>query len=445
MKRVPVLDQIQKDSNLLSLPQVLSEVLQEVGKEDFSADSLANIILKDPSLTSRVLRMSNSSFYQRFAEIKTVHQAVAVLGITTVKCLALSTSVFHPERIARESGIDASDFFVYVLTVAAACKRIAKATGFSATEEAFIAGLLHDIGLLFLLHKYPADYRQIIARETGSVTLTEAEKQVFGVDHAEVGFRMAEAWRLPEEIVKAIRDHHGDALEGEENHLANIVRLAVALTKDRFSGYELDLEDRLNSIGILSEKLMLTKQQVDEISSSLLAETFDIAQYLGVDIGDIEEMLTIANQEIWKSYLIIENLFKERQELTRSLLREERAKGAIESKNIAMATLSHYINNAVMAIYGRSQILSMMLQKGQSEKIIEQLEDSLQKIDNSVKKIVAVLEEMKEVSPIDQQRYDSISKAMNIDDRIQKRLARISDDIKWDTAADKESQAPSSS
>ncbi|UCG62667.1 MAG: HDOD domain-containing protein [Candidatus Zixiibacteriota bacterium] len=445
MKQVPVLDQIQQDSNLLSLPQVLSEVLQEVGKEDFSADSLANIILKDPSLTSRVLRMSNSSFYQRFAEIKTVHQAVAVLGVTTVKCLALSTSVFHPERIAKESGINASEFFVYVLSVAAASKKIAQAAGYSSTEEAFIAGLLHDIGLLFFLHKYPNEYRQITSREAGCQSLPEAEKQVFGVDHSEVGFHMAEAWRLPEEIVRSIRDHHGDALSGNENVLTNIVRLAVALTKDRFSGYELDLEDRLNRVAVLSKALSLTKEQVDEISSSLLAETFDIAQYLGVDIGDIEEMLTIANQEIWKSYLIIENLFKERQELSQNLLREERAKGAVESKNIAMATLSHYINNAVMAIYGRSQILSMLLRKGETEKVIDQLDDSLRKIDNSVKKIVAVLEEMKEVSPVDQQRFDSVSKTMNIDDRIQKRLARISDDIKWDTDVETSSDSVSSS
>ncbi len=96
MKKISIVDQIRRDSDLLSLPQVLSEVLKEVGKEDFSANKLADIILKDPSLTSRVLKMSNSSFYQRFAEIKTVHQAISVLGATTVKCLALSTSVFRP-------------------------------------------------------------------------------------------------------------------------------------------------------------------------------------------------------------------------------------------------------------------------------------------------------------------------------------------------------------
>lgn len=431
MKKIPVIDEIRQDADLLSLPQVLSEVLNEVGKEDFSADSLANIILKDPSLTSRVLKMSNSSFYQRFSEIKTVHQAITVLGVTTVKCLALSTSIFHPERIAKETGIDPSEFFIYVLSVAAGSKRIAQATDYASTEEAFIAGLLHDIGLLFFLHKYPREYHQIISKNTDANDLLEAERKVFGVDHAEVGYHMAEAWRIPGEIAEAIGGHHSDPAEGPQARLSNIVRLAVVLTKDRFSGYEVDLETRLNQIMALSEALSLTKDQVDEISSSLLIETFDIAQYLGVDIGNVEEMLTSANQEIWKAYLIIENLFKERQELSRSLLLEERAKGAIESKNIAMATLSHYLNNAVMAIYGRSQIIRLMLSRGQTERLVEQLEEDLGKIDLSVKKIVAVLEEMKEVSPIDQQKFNSMSKAMNIDDRIQKRLAKLADEAKW--------------
>ena len=95
MDRISIIENIRTNNKLLSLPQVLSEVLKEVGKEDSSPDSLARIILKDPSLTGRVLRLSNSSFYHRFSDIKTVNQAVSVLGVTTVKCLALSSSIFR--------------------------------------------------------------------------------------------------------------------------------------------------------------------------------------------------------------------------------------------------------------------------------------------------------------------------------------------------------------
>ena len=86
MDKSTILEKIRSHSNLLSLPQVLSEVIIETAKDDLSADKLGDIILKDPTLTGRILKMSNSSFYNRLSEIKTVHQAISVMGVTTVKC-----------------------------------------------------------------------------------------------------------------------------------------------------------------------------------------------------------------------------------------------------------------------------------------------------------------------------------------------------------------------
>ena len=440
MDRISILQHIQKNSNLLSLPQILSEVLQEVGKEDFSPDSLAKIILKDPSLTSRVLKLSNSAFYHRMSEIKTVHQAISLMGVTTVKCLALSSSIFHPEKISRDSGIDAKEFFCYVLSVGAAARKIAETVNFRSSEEAFIAGLLHDVGLMFFLYNYPKEYRTLIGNRRGDATLVEAEQELFGIDHSDISYHMAEAWGLPADTCEAIRGHHKWAPHEEGSQLKSIVRIAVLLTSDRFSGYELSLEDRLSQITTTAEQLALTKEQIDEISGALLRDAFEIAEYLGVDIGDIETMLISANQEIWKTYLIVENLFKERQELSQSLLEEERARGAMESKNIAMATLSHYLNNAIMAIYGRSQIMRLFLSKGKTDRLLEQLPNSLQSIDNAVKKVVAVLDEMKEISPIGEQEYYSMSKALNIDDRIASRLEQMNEEGHWDELIERPSR-----
>lgn len=424
MDRVSFIEKIKTNSNLFSLPQVLSEVIKETAKDDFSPNKLGDIILKDPSLTGRILKMANSSFYNRYVEIKTVHQAISVMGATTVKCLALSSSIFHPEKISKASGVDPKEFFAYILSVAAACKKIADAVGFESPEEAFIAGLLHDIGHLYYMHYYPAQVKQVIESASYGKSLIEKENEIFGIDHTDVAYYIAKTWKLPDEITTAIGNHH-DFISNDNNVLQNIVRLSVLLTRDRFTGYEISLEDRLACIASMTERLHLKTEDVDEISSSLLTDTFEIAEYLGVNIGDIEKMLTIANKEIWKSYLFIENLFKERQELSKSLLEQERERGAIESKNIAMATLSHYLNNAVMAIFGRTQIVRLHLEKGRSDKVLEHLPDMIEKIDESVRKIIAVIEEMKEVSPIDQKKFDSMSKAMNIDDRIKSRLARM--------------------
>jgi HD-like signal output (HDOD) protein len=431
MDKITIIEEIRQNKQLLSLPQVLSEILEEVGREDFTSDSLATIILKDPSLTGSILRLANSAFYQRFNEIKTVNQAISVLGVTTVKCLALSTTVFHPDKIAGESGVEPRDFFNYVLGIAAASEKIAQMIGYESPEEALIAGLLNDIGVMYFLHHYPREYRKIITRDDNRQSLVDAEREALGIDHCEVGSHLAETWKLPDYIVKSITDHHSLTDIAQSETLSNIVRLAVLLAKDNFSGQYYGLEERLDAIHRISGALSLSKSKVDEISFSLMTWSIEMAEYLGLDIGNYEEMLAKANKEIWQSYLTIENLFKERQELSRKLLVEERNRGAIESKNIAIATLSHYLNNAAMAIYGRSQIMRMLSDKGNSEKLIEQFPISLDTIDNAVKKIVAVLEEMKKISPIDEIDFYNVSKAMNIDDRINERMSEMIEDSRW--------------
>lgn len=423
MDRTTIIDQIKRNDKILSLPQVLMEILDEIGKEDFSSEKLSNIILRDPSLTGRVLKLANSSFYHRVQEIKTVHQAVSMVGMVTVKCMALSTSVLDPGKIESNSGVNPKSFFTYVLSIASASEEIAKSLKFKSVEEAFIAGLLSDIGVLFFLHHYPKEYRKVIQNKVNADDIITAEREVFGVDHAEVGYHLAEVWGLPTYVLNSIRDHHYLADISEKDPLTNIIRLATLLSTDQYSGFEGQTIDRLDKIGRVSKALDISKDKVNEITFTLLPKTIEMAEYLGVDIGDINEMLTKANEEMWKSYLTIENLFKERTELSQKLLIEERAKGAEELKNITMATLSHYLNNAVMIIYGRSQLLRMLNNKGDIQKLTEGMEGYLDVMDNAVRKIVAVIEEMKEISPIDAKKYNKMSKALNIDDLINKRMS----------------------
>lgn len=432
MGKIEILEEIRNNRKLLSLPQVLSEILAEVGKEDFSADSLAQIILKDPSLTGNILKLANSPFYHRFSEITTVNQAVSMLGVTTVKCLALSSSIFHPDKIAEESGVDSSEFFGTILSVAVAAEEIAKTVGYKSPEEALIAGLMNDLGIMYFLHHHPENYRRVLQFNERHKNLMDAEKDIFGIDHAEVGASIATSWRLPEYIVQSIMWHHREDAPVSEKVLPNIVRLATLMTPDSFSPYKMPLEERLHRTHALADVLSISHQQLDVISISLLGRSVEMADFIGVDIGNYEDMLSRANREIWKSFLTIENLFIERQEISGKLLNEERLRGAVESNRVALATLSHYLNNSLMAIYGRSQILRMLHKNGQTEKLMKQLPSMLETIDKSVKKVVAVMEEMKDMDPADDVNFYKVSRAMNIDDRIEKRVSSMSEDVPWD-------------
>ena len=431
VNRQLIIDQIQKEENLLSLPQTLAQILKEVEKEDVSADSLSKIIRNDPSLTTRILKMANSTFYQRFSRTTTVNQAVSVLGITTVVCLALSSSVFRPEIIAKEAGIDTTDFYTYILTVATACERIAKETSLKASEEAFIIGLLNDIGLLFFLHHYPEQYKRALNKKGECKSLAEAEKKVFGIDHYEISSLLVHRWKLPDTIADAVGLQPSSQANPHVAKLQDILRLAMLMNPDRYSGYESPLEERLGEMSRVADKLSITKTQLDTITAKLVSGTIEIAEHFGVDIGSVEDLLIKANQEIWKAYLTIEHLFKVRQELSQQILHQEHERGALEAKNASMATLFHYVNNSAMAIYGRSQMLRVNHKSGKDDRLLENLERDLDVIDKSIQRIVAVLEEVREITPTNQEKLSSTTEAINLDDKIANRMSKMSRDQKW--------------
>lgn len=432
MSKIDVIERIQRGSDLLSLPQVISELLAEMEKPEFSPERLSSIVLKDPALTSRILRMANSSYYQRFGTIRTVNQAVNVLGLTTVKMMALSSSILNPERLEKLSGVDTKAFFASVLTAAAAAEKIARAVKYKAPEEAFIAGLLHDIGIILFLHHYPKEYRQVVEKKIKVKNLIDAERALFDTDHAEIGYHLAVKWHLPDDLAQAIREHHNYSVIRKDDCLVNIILLATLITEGDSLNYAIDLEERLRLISRISEVIGLSKEKIDEISASVMSEVVKIAEFMGLNIGNIDDMLIRANKEIWRTYLVVENLFRQRQELSSKLLHEERAKGAIESKNIAIATLSHYVNNAAMAIYGRTQLISKLLREGQHERIISSLGDSIKVMENSILKISAVLAEIKEISPIDDIEFYDMSQAMKVDDRIERRMKQMLEEPVWD-------------
>jgi putative nucleotidyltransferase with HDIG domain len=425
MKELKYVDKIRSGDSLLSMPQSLSQILSMINSDDFSMDDLGDIILKDPGLTSKVLKMANSAFYRQQSEISTVNQAVVMLGVMQVKCLALSASVFHKEDLEKQNKINFKDLFSHFISVALGCRMLAKAVEFKGAEEAFIAGLLHDIGLVFFIHHFPEDYRNVVDKINIYPNLIEAERDILGIDHAAIGQLMAEKWNFPESLCDAIGQHHKIADHVDEIELKHLVQLSELINKPAIDDRPRNLERRLGFIDHLSKIMNIDRKAIDEISFSLLTETIATAEYLGIDIGDTYEVVTRANKELYNSYMTIEKLFRERQDLSLRILKEERRAAMMETKNIAIATLSHYINNAAMAISGRGQLIKMLVTKGVIEDKDKRLEPIADVVEKSVNKIMAVLQELRDLTNLDDIEKYSESEAINIDDRIKERLQKM--------------------
>ena len=182
-------------------------------------------------------------------------------------------------------------------------------------------------------------------------------------------------------------------------------------------------------IARLSADLKLEREFLDRISFLLLEETITAASNIGIDIGDTTELLNRANGEMCKAYLLIEGLFRERQELSGRLLVEERMAGMMRSKNIAIATLSHYLNNVATAISGRVQLMQLSLQNQEVVDPTGRFPNSLKVIENSLLKLLAVLAELKSLSRFDDQHFYNDSDALNIDERIRVRMQSLDNNL----------------
>lgn len=218
--------------SLPTLPTIIAKMLELVDNPRTSASSLAGLIMQDQVLTARILKLANSSFYAFPRQIATVKLALVVLGFESVKEMALSLSVLNTFKGENNKHFDTSHFWQHSVSVGAGSRMLARETCYRLAGEAFVAGLLHDIGKLVLNQYLPEEFAEVQTRiwERGQ-PCEEAEKMVLGVTHAEIGAWLAERWNLPVPLVEAIRWHDHPDQCPRNPELALLVCLADYLSE----------------------------------------------------------------------------------------------------------------------------------------------------------------------------------------------------------------------
>ena len=224
---------IQGILDLPSLPTVVAKIVELVDNPKTNARTLARLISSDPALTARILKLANSSYYGFPRRIGTINLAIVVLGFNSVRDLAVSASIV--DRLNLEPGnhrFDMSGFWDHSLGVAIAARMLLKLGSARVIGEAFVAGLLHDIGRLVIVRYMPAEYARISALvRNGGVALWEAERQVLMMDHAQIGALLCRYWHLPENLCEAISWHHNPLGQEKPELLTALVHVADELVR----------------------------------------------------------------------------------------------------------------------------------------------------------------------------------------------------------------------
>ncbi len=196
---------LKKIKTLPALPLVAHRLMELMQRDSSSADDVTRVLASDQGLTGRVLRLANSSFYGRSGQVGSVPRAVVLLGFSAIRSLALGLGMAQTLRRAA-AGTDLTDFWRHALYVAAGARILARRSGRVEPEEAFVAGLLHDLGRLVLETVSPGYHAQL--RGVTADDLLEAEARVVGMAHTRAGQKIVQQWHLPTRLAHVIRFHH---------------------------------------------------------------------------------------------------------------------------------------------------------------------------------------------------------------------------------------------
>lgn len=225
-----------------SLSTTVGKVLEICSKVDASPNELNKVIALDPVLTGQVLKLINSAYYSLVNKVTSLTRAITMLGLNTVKNMALSTAIIRTVAGAKKSKVlPTKKFWAHSISVGVSAKLLAqvKDIPLMEREEFFISGLLHDLGKI----PFDDDYIHVLSMaKREQISLIEAERQLMGIDHQEVGLMIAEKWKLNKAISSCIGNHHDvDQLDEEYQRQAAFVALGNVYTGIYDIGFAGDL------------------------------------------------------------------------------------------------------------------------------------------------------------------------------------------------------------
>lgn len=241
------------------MPKVAQQAFQLATNPDAEPEDYIAVVERDEGLTARVLKIANSVYYNRGTGSKTISEAVTVIGATELKCLMNSTALsnFFPSRNPLRA-----QFWAHDIAVAIIARTLAQVSYPAHTDMAFLGGLMHDVGKLFMLQQHTTKYEKAVAHGfSEGLESVEGEVLDYPFDHTQVGHLIAERWNFSPELTTVISRHHKPWKEVPKHSVlgivktANIIAHSLALGAGREAGqarriYEPMLPEAFQHMGI---------------------------------------------------------------------------------------------------------------------------------------------------------------------------------------------------
>ena len=347
-----VLQDVLTSKELPTLPIIATKLLALTAQEETTLTDIANLVTQDMALTTKILRVANSSFYSFPQKISSINQAVSILGLNAVRSLVLSFSFLSLGRSPKNSLFDFERFWERSLVEAAAAKLILEQVANADAEEAFTCGLLQNIGQLALASTLPQEYNQvlqhILSGKDGQNTDANTEEndlelEVIGMTHADVGYEVAKVWGFPESLLLPIKYHHlPQAYQGNSLGVKQTIRasyLAHLLAKLFYSDNpeQYHKQFRAEAKQLLGLKVLHVNTVLKKIDKVIDQS----AQFFGIKITPVKSVAEILQEANLRLSLINLSYEEMNRELIKSKLELEKLTEELSQKNRLLENLAN--------------------------------------------------------------------------------------------------------
>lgn len=272
-----VLETVKKVTTIATLPEVTSQIIKTVEDPKSTASQLHKIVSHDPALVTRILKVVNSAFYGLPGQIGSIERAIVLLGLNAVKNLAVAASLGQMFRGGQLcEGFAPKDLWTHCIAVGVAARDLAKQMKLPVADEAFLAGMIHDMGILIGMQVHPEQIRQVCdTAKKGEKSFCDLEREVMGMDHQQLGMALAEQWKFPRSCQLVAGFHHRPtALSDQSRLLVTLVYAADTICCQSKHGFNLTaLNQKLDAAGLADVKLDMvmvehTAKNLDELVKS---------------------------------------------------------------------------------------------------------------------------------------------------------------------------------
>ena len=346
-----------EDIRLPSPPAIAIRILKAVKSEEADYDELSKIIMADPALAAKTLKIVNSSFYGLSHKVDNLKKAISILGLNAVTNICLSFVIASELSTGPQNGFNFDFFWKRAVTAAVAAELTAEFVGYK-NDATFVIGLLQDIGIAVMYFCRKNDYLNVLnEKKVAESPVDIAEEKIFGFNHQEVGYEILKMWGLPEKIYAPLRYHHKNKPPSpEQESIVDMVYLSDKISSVYHGVHGSDKVDDISRL--LGNKYGKNEAEIKDLIDAVADKSIEVLSLFEIDPADMRpysQILQEANEELSKLNLTYERLLIKYKE---SRVRSEKLAEELKIANERLSLMA--VKDSLTGLYNHGFFLDAL-------------------------------------------------------------------------------------